>query len=154
MSCSCLSHGWWSCLLSPGSCVGRGQLSLRTRRLGGRCRDRIYRMNRADEFDVAHSGFFLNSSLAPVLRFRRCFVSVCNVLTGIKLHGFSETRVAALESRWQAVVRLGPTGPVTSLEPWTYWIPPDLHKLFIACNSSVSRSCLSLRWWPLPFNSQ
>ena len=45
-------------------------------RLGGRCHDRIHRTDRADEFDVAHSGFFLNSSLAPVLRFRRSFVSV------------------------------------------------------------------------------
>ena len=88
------------------------------------------RTDRADEFDVAHSGFFLNSSLALVLRCRRCFVSVCNVLKGIKLHGFSETRIAALEYRWQAVVRLGPTCPVTSLEPWTHWIPPDLHGFF------------------------
>ena len=32
--------------------------------------------------------FFVNSSLAPVFRFRRRFVSVCNVLKGIKVHGF------------------------------------------------------------------
>ena len=102
--------------------MGRGQLSLRTMRLGGRCRDRICRIDRADEFDVTHSGFFLNSSLAPVLRFRRSFVSVCNVLKGIKVHGFSETRVLALWHRWRAVVRIllalsprsspGPIGPL------------------------------------------
>ena len=114
-------------LLSPGSYVGKGQLSSRTKRLGGRCRDRIYRMNRADEFNVTHSGFFVNSSLAPVLRFWRRFVSVCYVLKGIKVHGFSETRVIALWHRFCAVVRMGPTGPVTSFEPWTHWIPPDLH---------------------------
>ena len=74
--------------------------------------------------------FFLNSSLAPVLRFRRSFVSVCNVLKGIKLHGFSEGRVAALWHRWRAVVRLGPTVPVTSFDPWTHWIPPDLHGFY------------------------
>ena len=96
-------------------------------RLGGRCHDRIHHVDRADEFDVTHSSFFLNSSLALVLRFRRSFVSVCNVLRGIKQHGFSEARVAALEHRWRAVVRLGPAGPVTSHEPWTHWIPPDLH---------------------------
>ena len=45
-----------------------------------------------------------------------------SVLKGIKLHAF--------EYRWQAVVRLGPTGPVTSLEPWINWIPPDLHGFF------------------------
>ena len=49
-------------------------------RLGGRCHDRIYHVDRADQLDVTHSGFFLNSSLAPVLRFRRSFVSVCSVL--------------------------------------------------------------------------
>ena len=74
--------------------------------------------------------FFLNSSLAPVLRFRRSFVSVCNVLRAIWLHGFSEARVDALWSRWRAFVRLGPTGPVTSFDPWTHWIPPDLHGLY------------------------
>ena len=60
--------------------MGRGQLSIYTMRLSGRCHDRIYRVDRADEFDATHSGFFINSSLAPVLRFRRIFVSVCNVL--------------------------------------------------------------------------
>ena len=117
-------------LSHPSSYVGRGSLSICSMRLGGRCHDRIYHVDRADEFDVTHSGFFLNSSLAPVLRFRRSFVSVCNVLKGIKLHGFSEARVAALWSRWRAVVRMGPTGPVTPLDPWTYWIPPDLHGFY------------------------
>ena len=49
----------------------------------------MYHVDRSDEFDVTHFGFFLNSSLAPVLRFRRSFVSVCNVLRGIRLHGLS-----------------------------------------------------------------
>ena len=99
-------------------------------RLGGRCHDRIHRTDRADEFDVVHSGFFLNSSLAPVLRLRRSFVSVCNVLKGIKLHGFSETRIAALLFRWQAVVRLGPADTVTSHGPWTHWIPFNFHGFY------------------------
>ena len=72
----------------------------------------------------------MNSSLAPVLRFRRSFVSVCNVLKGIRKHGFTEARVSALEQRWSAVVRLGPTGPIPSFEPWTSWIPPDLHGFY------------------------
>ena len=45
------------------------------------------------------------------------------------LHGFSDTRVTALWHRWRAVVRMGPNGPVTSFEPWTRWIFPDLHGL-------------------------
>ena len=65
-------------------------------RLGRRCHDRIYRVDRSDEFDVTLFGFFLNSSLAPVLRFRRSFVSVCNVLKGIKRHGFSERQACCL----------------------------------------------------------
>ena len=117
-------------LSSPSSYVGRGSLSVYSMRLGGQCHDRIYHVDRSDEFDVTHFGFFLNSSLALVLRFRRSFVSVCNVLKGIKQHGFSEARVAALEHRWRAVVRLGPTGPVTSFEPWSSWIPPDLRGFY------------------------
>ena len=84
-------------------------------------------MNRADEFDVTHSGFFVNFSLAPVLRFWPRFVSVCNVLKGIKVHGFSDTGVTALWYRCRAVFRMGLTGPVTSFEPWTHWTPPELH---------------------------
>ena len=91
-------------LSNPGSYLGRGSLSICTMRLGGRCHGRIHHVDRADEFDVTHSGFFLNSSLALVLRFRRSFVSVCNVLKGIKLHGFSEARVAALGHRWPLFV--------------------------------------------------
>ena len=49
---------------------------------------------------------------------------------GIKLHGFSEARISALLSRWHAVVRMRPTGPVTSFEPWTHCIPPDLHGFY------------------------
>ena len=36
----------------------RGSLSICSMRLGGRCHDRIYHVDRADEFDVTHSGFF------------------------------------------------------------------------------------------------
>ena len=84
-------------LFNPGSYICRGAFSICTMRVGGRCHDRINLSDRAGEFDVAHSGFFPNSSPAPVLRFRRCFVSVCNVLKGIKLYGFSQNRIAALE---------------------------------------------------------
>ena len=45
-------------LSNPGSYVGRGSLSICSMRLGGRCHDRIHHVNRADEFDVTHSGFF------------------------------------------------------------------------------------------------
>ena len=58
-------------LSGPSSYVGRGSLSIYSMRLGGRCHDRIYHVDRSDEFNVTHFGFFLNSSLAPVLRFRR-----------------------------------------------------------------------------------
>ena len=117
-------------LSNPSSYVGRGSRSICTMRLGGRCHDRIFHVDRSDEFDVTHFGFFLNSSLAPVLRFQRSFVSVCNVLKGIRLQGFSDARVAALWCRWRAVVRLGPTGLVTSFDPWTHWIPTDLHGFY------------------------
>ena len=126
-------------LSGPSSYVGRGSLSVYSMRLGGRCHDRVYHVDRSDEFDVTHFGFFLNSSLALVLRFRRSFVSVCNVLKGIKQHGFSEARVAALEHRWRAIVRLGPAGLVTSLDPWTHWIPPDLHGFYKWAMDTLAR---------------
>ena len=84
---ACLARAYLSAggppFSGPSNYVGRGCLSIYSMRLGGRCHDRIYHVDRSDEFDVTHFGFFLNSSLAPVLRFRRCFVSVCNVLKGI-----------------------------------------------------------------------
>ena len=45
-------------LSNPSSYVGRSSLSICTMRSGGRCHDRIYHVDRADEFDVTHSGFF------------------------------------------------------------------------------------------------
>ena len=68
-----------------------------------------------------------NSSLAPMLRFRRRFRSVCNVFKGIKTKGVTDAGVTALRHRWAAVTRMGPTGPITSSEPSTDWIPPNLH---------------------------
>ena len=109
------------------SSVGRGRKQLCTKRLGSRFQDRIYRTDHADEFDVTHSGFFINSSLAPVLRFRRRLKSIYKVLEGTRANGFSDTRMTALWDRWSAVTRMGPTGPITSFEPWTDWILPDLH---------------------------
>ena len=94
-------------LSGPSGSIGRGYLSMYSMRLGGRCHDRIYHVDRSDEFDVTHFGYFLNSSLAPVLRFRRSFVSVCNVLKGIRKHGFTEARVSALEQRWKCCCPFG-----------------------------------------------
>ena len=125
-------------------------------RLGGPCHDRIHRTDLADEFDVVHSGFFLYSSLALVLRLGRSFVSVCNVLKGIKLHGFSETRIAALLFRGQAVVRQGPADIVTSHGPWTHWISFFFHQRreasfmphgFLQSCSNIWRMTCS--WWQL-----
>ena len=64
-------------LSGPSRIHRGGQLSLRTRRLVSRNKDRICRTGHADEFDVTNSGFFINPSLAPVLPFRRRFTSVC-----------------------------------------------------------------------------
>ena len=93
-------------LESPCSYVGTGQHSLHTKRLGGRCKDRLYRMDHADEFDVTSSGFFVTSSLAPVLRFRRRFMSVCNVSKASRLTGLltPECRRESLP-RWRLAHR-------------------------------------------------
>ena len=87
------------------------------RRIGGRALGRLYRPKRADDVDVATFESFINSSLAPVILFRRRLQSVENVLKGIMNHGFSTASWQALMLRWAAVCRQGPVGPVTTLEP-------------------------------------
>ena len=59
----------------------------------------------------------------PRLRFRRRFKSDCNVVKGITTHGFAGASMSALWYRWAAVTKMGPSGPITSFEPWTRWIP-------------------------------
>ena len=83
-----------------------------------------------DEVDAASAQFCVNSSLAPVLLFRRRINFVADVLKGIKQHGFTQTGWDALQRYWGAVCRQGPCGPVCTLEPWEGWIPPDLHGFF------------------------
>ena len=115
--------------------LGRGRLRVRRRQLGGRSvggvgSSRLYRASQGDDVDVSSAQYFVNSSLAPVLLFRRRSKSVADVLKGIRQHGFSQDRLDALHRYWAAVCRQGPCGPVVSLEPWAGWIPPDLHGFF------------------------
>ena len=62
-----------------------------------------------------------------------CFVerlkSVQHHLASMGTHGFSAERWSALHARWEAVTRQGAVGTITTLEPWTDWIPADLHGL-------------------------
>ena len=71
--------------------------------------------------------FFVNSSLSPVLLFRRRLKSVADVLQGIWNKGFTQSRWEAFLRFWVAVCRHGPCGPISSLHPWENWVPPDLH---------------------------
>ena len=75
--------------------------------------------------------FFVNSSLSPVLLFRRRLKSVADVLKGIPSKGFTQSRWDALIRYWDAVCRHGPCGPISSLHPWENWVPPDLHGFFV-----------------------
>ena len=74
--------------------------------------------------------YFVGSSLAAVLLFRRRLKSVADVLNGVKSKGFTQTRWDALLGYWRAVCRHGSCGPISSLHPWNYWVPPDLHGFF------------------------
>ena len=65
--------------------LGRGLLRIRSRRLGGRAvggrgSSKLYRVSQGDEVDVHCAQYFVNSSLAPVLLFRRRLKSVADVL--------------------------------------------------------------------------
>ena len=61
--------------------------------------------------------YFVNSSLAPVLLFRRRLKSVADVLKGVRSKGFTQSRWDALSRYWGAVCRHGPCGPISSLHP-------------------------------------
>ena len=115
---------------SPG-CLPR----IRSRRLGGgavgrsgACR--LKRVSHSDEVDVGSAQYFVNSSLAPVLLFRRRLKSVADVLKGIRSRGFTQARWEALLRFWDVVCGHGPCGPICSLHPWDTWVPPDVHGFF------------------------
>ena len=112
--------------------LGRGLLRIRSRRLGGRAvggrgSGRLCRASRGDEADVHCAQYFGNSSIIPVVLFRRRLRSVADVLKGIRNKGFTRSRWDAFLGHWEAVCRHGPCGPISSLDPWDRWIPPDLH---------------------------
>ena len=73
--------------------LGGGLLRIRNRRLGGRAvgsreSRRLYRVSQGDEVDVHCAQYFVNSSLAPVVLFRRRLKSVADVLKGIRTNEF------------------------------------------------------------------
>ena len=115
-------------LSNPGSYVGRGSLSICTMRSGGRCHDRIYHVDRADEFDVTHSGIFPELFSCTCSSLSDAASSLCVMyLRVLSYMAFQRPGLLLYGIVGGAVVRLGPTGLVTSFDPWTHWIPPDLH---------------------------
>ena len=73
--------------------LGRGFLRIRRRRLGGKAvggkgSSRLCRVSQGDEVDCNCCQFFVNSSLSPILLFRRRLKSVADVLKGIRSRGF------------------------------------------------------------------
>ena len=83
----------------------------------GRGARRLYRVSQGDEVDVHCAQYFVNSSLAPVLLFRRRRKSVADVLQGIGMHGFTQSRWDALLRYWGAVCRHSPCGPISTFIP-------------------------------------
>ena len=113
----------------------RGLLRIRNRRLGGRAAggtssSRLYRASHGDEVDEHCAQYYVNSSLSPVLLFRRRLKSVADVLKGIRSKGLLSLSWMLFLRYWGAVCRHGPCGPISSLHPWDDWIPPDLHGFF------------------------
>ena len=60
---------------------------------------------KGDEVDVHCAQYFVNSSLAPALLFRRRLKSVADVFKGIRNKGFTQSRWNALLGYWEAVCR-------------------------------------------------
>ena len=97
--------------------LGRGLLRIRSWRLGGRAvggkiSSRLYRVGHGDEVDVHCAQYFVNSSFAPVLLFRRRLKSVADALTGIRSNGFTQSWWDPLLRYWDAVCRRGPCGSI------------------------------------------
>ena len=93
--------------------LGRGLFRIRSRRLGGRAvggrgSSRLYRVCQDDEVDVHCAQYFVNSSLAPVVFFRRRLKSVADVLKGVRRKGFTQSWWDALSGYLDAVCRHGP----------------------------------------------
>ena len=80
--------------------------------------------------DVHCAQYFVNSSLAQVVLFRRRLKSVADVLEGIGNNGFTQSRWEALLRYWDAVCRHGPSRSICSLHPWDEWVPPDLRGFY------------------------
>ena len=80
--------------------LGRGKAVYRIRLIGGRPPGRVHRPARADPVDCSYCLSFINSSLSPVVLFRRRLSSVGDVLKGIRKSGFSTARWQALMFRW------------------------------------------------------
>ena len=53
-------------------------------RVGGAGSGRLYTVSRGDDLDVESAQYYVNSSLSPVLLFRRSVKSVADVLKGIR----------------------------------------------------------------------
>ena len=90
----------------------------------------MYRACQSDDVDIHCAQYFVNSSLAPVVLFRRRLKSVADVLKGIRSRGFTQSRWDALLGFWDAVCRHGPCGHISSLSPWDRWIRSDLHGFY------------------------
>ena len=105
------------------SLSGRRKSFFRSRFIGGRAPGRVHRPAKADVVDCTNCFSFVNSSLSPVVLFRRRLSSVGDVLKGIRNRGVSTTRWQALMLRWAAVCGQGSTGPILTLEPWRDWFP-------------------------------
>ena len=58
----------------------------------------MYWASQGDEVDVHCAQYFVDSSLAPVVLFRRRLKSVADVLKGIRNNGFTQSRSGALLS--------------------------------------------------------
>ena len=78
--------------------LGRGKVDIRVRRIGGRAPGRFYSPARADDVDVATCESFINSSLNPVILFRRRLRSVGDVLKRYFRYGFTSENIPGFNS--------------------------------------------------------
>ena len=88
------------------------------RAAGGTGSSRLYRVSHGDEVDVHCAQYFVNSSLSPVLLFRRRLKSVADVLKGIRSKGVHSVSVGC------SIEVLGCC--MSSWSVWSYFLSSSL----------------------------
>ena len=99
-------------MLEKGLVMGRGAARVRAVWLGGP-RVRLARRNAADAHEGGEVFMCRDSSVAPLLNLTRRIKAVMDAVDALIRDGVSLARSVELTFQWDAILKVGPIGPVT-----------------------------------------